>query len=277
MQHDLLKESGAHAPPTRSDSEDGRAAKPLLLDLKKRTHFETGRYRILLTNYGNGLGEIGWSFVPSLRPVKAGKGQSEARDLNEDRAVRRARSRLRRLILSTKADHLLTLTYRENVTDFERSCQDFSKFIKRIKDKLPGWTYVAIAENQKRGAWHWHIAVRGRQDVHLLRAEWRHVIGEGNIDVRPPETGDQNPQLSLISYLSKYLGKGFQDGKHELNARRFRASHGIQVPCTIIPLPDTQRDNASGYAVEMLKTHIGSVGYIWTAKDFMAGWACSWK
>lgn len=255
----------------------GSGAEGAVVRLEKRTHFEGGRYKIQLINYGNGLAEIGWSFVPSLKPNKAGRGLSESRPANEDRASRRARSRIRRLILSAKADHLLTLTYRENITDFERSADDFAKFVKRIKAALPGWVYIAVAENQKRGAWHWHIAVTGRQDVTLLRDMWRLVVGDGNIDVRAPRQRDGNVQLLLINYLSKYLGKGFKDGNHELNARRFRASHGIQVPCTIVTLPDDQRSQVLTFVTGTLKLHAGSVGHVWQSEDNIAGWACSWK
>lgn len=290
-----LAQAAAQAAPARAkaggiaETADSQTPEPLAemvpslsaegaaLRLEKRTHFETGRYRIQLTNYGNGLGEIGWSFVPSLKPNRVGKGESKSRALNESRASRRARSRLRRLILGAGADHLLTLTYRENVTDFDQSSKDFCKFIKRIRAELPGWVYIAVAENQKRGAWHWHIAVRGRQDVNLVRSVWRQVVGEGNIDVRPPRSTDKNPGLSLINYLSKYLGKGFQDGQHELNARRFRASHGIQVPCTVIQLPDAYRAMPDRYAINTLKQQTGSVGFIWISPDLTAGWACSWK
>jgi hypothetical protein len=263
-------------PPGNCESSQN-GAEGAALRLEKRTHFEGARYKIQLINYGNGLAEIGWSFVPSLRPNKAGRGQSESRDANENRAARRARSRIRRLILSAKADHLLTLTYRENITDFERSANDFAKFVKRVKAVLPGWIYIAIAENQKRGAWHWHIAVVGRQDVTLLRDMWRHVVGEGNIDVRPPKHRDGNIQLLLINYLSKYLGKGFKDGTHEFNARRFRASHGIKVPFKIIPLPEDQRSQVLSFVTGTLKLHAGSVGHVWQSDDTIAGWACSWK
>lgn len=230
-----------------------------------------------IINYGNGLGEIGWSFIPSLRPPKAGKGSSDNREANEDRAIRRARSRLRRLILSARADHLLTLTYRENVIDFEQACRDLSKFVRLVRSKLPGWVYIAIAEQQKRGAWHWHFAVRGRQDVVLLRSCWRRVVGEGNIDVNPPKGKGKYRLLALVKYLGKYLAKGFENGNRELNARRFRTSLGISVPSTAIVLPLDQRGNACAYAVEVLKTEVGEVGFIWQAEDMPAGWACSWK
>lgn len=253
----------------------GGAAAPLRLE--KRTHLDEGRYRITLTDYGNGLGEIGWSFVPSLPINKAGKGKSSNREDNEDRSVRRARSRLRKLILSTQADHLLTLTYRQNVTDFDQACVDLARFVRLVKSKLPGWIYIAVAEQQKRGAWHWHLAVAGRQDVALLRGAWRHVVGEGNIDVNPPKGAGKHRLLALVKYLGKYLAKGFQEGNRELNARRFRASLGIRVPCTIISLPEDQRGNVSGYATHMLKANVGEVGYIWLSDDHPAGWACSWS
>jgi hypothetical protein len=247
--------------------------------LEKRTHLDEpqANYKIQLINYGDGLGEIGWSFVSSKKPPKAGRGNSDNREKNEDRAVRRARSRLRRLILSARADHLLTLTYRDNVTDFEQASSDLNKFVRIVKTKVPDWIYIAVAEQQKRGAWHWHLAVRGRQNVEFLRESWRHVVGEGNIDVNPPKGKGKNRLLALVKYLGKYLAKGFQDGNRELNARRFRASLGISIPVTTIPLPREQRNNASGYAVQMLKANVGEVGFVWLAEDHSAGWACSWR
>lgn len=253
----------------------GGAAAPLRLE--KRTHLDEGHYRISLTNYGNGLGEVGWSFVPSLKPNKAGKGNSSNRAENEDRSIRRARSRLRKLILSTHADHLLTLTYRANVTDFDQACTALAKFVRLVKAQNDGWVYIAVAEQQKRGAWHWHLAVVGRQNVDLLRSCWRHVVGEGNIDVNPPKGEGKHRLLALVKYLGKYLAKGFEDNERELNARRFRTSLGIRVPSTIIPLPDDQRGNVTGYATQMLKANVGEVGYIWLSEDHPAGWACSWK
>lgn len=251
--------------------------------LDKRTHLdklaklEQGRYRIILRDYGRGLGEVGWSFIPSLLPNKSGRGLSDSREFNEDRAIRRARSRLRQLVLSTRADHLLTLTYRANVTDFSQTCRDLSKFVRLVKAKLPGWVYIAVAEQQKRGAWHWHLAVCGRQDVDLLRACWRRVVGEGNIDVKPPKSRIQNRQLALVMYLGKYLAKGFKEGNRELNARRFRASRGIEVPAQSLTLPVEYYGQVRVFAEGQLMAAAGAVGFVWVATDKPAGWACSWK
>lgn len=247
--------------------------------LENRTHLnETKpRYRVALRYYGNGIGEIGWSFVPAVPPKKAAKGSSEKRLDNEDRAVRRARSRLRHLILSARADHLLTLTYRDNIMDFAQASSDLARFVRLVKARHPGWIYIAVGEQQKRGAWHWHMAVRGRQEVDFLRSAWRSVVGEGNIDVNPPKGKAQNRQLALVKYLGKYLAKSFSDGQRELNARRFRSSLGIEVPLEYLTVPESESGNVTSYALNRLMCASGSVGFVWLAEDKTAGWACSWK
>ncbi len=248
------------------------------LRLEKRTHLNNpSRFRITLRNYGHGLGEVGWSFISSVPPCKSPKGKSDNRAANEDRAVRRARSRLRQLILSARADHLLTLTYRENVTDFQQASADLTRFVRMVKARTPEWVYVAVGERQKRGAWHWHMAVHGRQDVHFLRSAWRSVVGEGNIDVNPPKGDAHNRQLALVKYLGKYLAKSFLDEDRQLNARRFRASLGIPVPLEYFSVAETDRGNVMGVALNQLKIASGSVGFVWLAGDKTAGWACSWK
>ena len=264
------------APPARSASAAGRGGEAAHR-LEKRTHLNTSKFKIILRNYGNGLAEIGWSFVGTVTPSKASKGLSVQRDDHELRAQRRAKSRIRQLILATNADHMLTLTYRENVTNFEQACADLSKFVRIVKRKLPGWQYIAVPEQQQRGAWHWHIAVCGRQDVDLLRSAWRRVVGEGNIDVSPPKGHGDKKALSLVRYLGKYLVKGFQDGNRELNGRRYRASLGIVIPETMLTLPRDQRGNVASFALQSLYDAAGNVGHVWESDQSVAGWACSWK
>ncbi len=263
------------AEPQITVEESGGGGAAVRLD--KRTHLNDASYRITLRNYGNGLGEIGWSFRPTLKPAKAVRGLSENREENESRAVRRAKSRIRQRILAAKADHLLTLTYRENMADYDRACGDLSRFVRLVKARIPEWVYIAVPEKQKRGAWHWHMAVRGRQDVELLRALWRSVIGDGNIDVQPPRGKGKDRRLSLVKYLGKYLAKGFEEGHRELNGRRFRSSLGIEVPIQYLTLPNDYRHDAGGYALRQLELATGTVGFVWIADDMPAGWACSWK
>jgi hypothetical protein len=279
MCSDLVRlEDSAAAAPGRSASADGRGGEAAYR-LDKRTYLdrEQARWRIVAHDYGGGLCEIGWSFVASMVVGKAGRGDSEQRLVHEDRAVRRARSRLRQLVLSANADHLLTLTYRANVTDYRQASADLGRFIRRVKTYLPAWVYIAVPERQQRGAWHWHMAVIGRQNVDLLRGCWRGVIGDGNIDVQKPKNRTANRRLALVTYLGKYLAKGFEEGNRELNGHRFRASLGIKVPSQSIELPPEHRNDVSQYVLDKLRARAGSVGYSWVDPQGFAGWACSWR
>lgn len=265
--------------PARSAQRAAGCGGAAALRLDKRTYLdqEQGRWRVILRDYGEGLAEIGWSFIGNKKADKAGKGDSKDKSEHELRAARRARSRLRQLILSAGCNHLLTLTYRENVTDYKQSCGDLSRFVRKVKRELPGWVYVAVPEKQKRGAWHWHLAVIGRQDVTLLRAYWRSVIGEGNIDVKPPRPGAKNRRLRIVTYLSKYLTKGFSGESRELNGHRYRATLGIRIPVETIPIPLAHRNQVSAYILDQLRQRSGDVGFVWVDESGMAGWACSWS
>ncbi len=269
---------GNAAPPARSAGEDGRGGEAALR-FNKRTYLDRihKRWSIKGYDYGGGLCEIGWSYIRPSGGSKVERGNSADRDVNELRAVRRARSHLRRLVLSANADHLLTLTYRDNVTEFGQASADLVRFIRRVKLYLPGWVFVAVPERQQRGAWHWHLAVVGRQDVRLLRACWRHVIDDGNIDVQEPKSRIGNRRLALVKYLGKYLAKGFQEADRALNGHRYRASLGIQVPCKTIELLPEFADDVPQFAQDVLRVHAGSVGHVWKDESGLMGWACSWK
>jgi hypothetical protein len=243
--------------------------------LDQRTHLDEARYRVVLRIFGSGIGEAGWSFVSARPEFQTVRGTSKRIAENRVRAMRRARSRLRHLILATKSDHLLTLTYRDNVVDFGKACSDLAKFVRVVKQRKRDWSYIAVAERQKRGAWHWHLAVRGRQDVGLLRATWRRVVGDGNIDVAAARSMRGTGSMALVRYLGKYLAKGFDEDR-ELNGRRFRASHGIQVPTAVFSLSQEHRGEVVSYALQLLLKEAGQVGHVWQAEDRTAGWACSW-
>ncbi len=129
-------DGGSAAPPGRSAKrpDGGGGEATLRLDQEDISRQDTSGYRIIMRDYGEGLAEIGWSFVFSLVPKKSGRGLSEDREAHEDRAMRRARSRLRQLVLSANADYLLTLTYRANVADFRQANADLGRFTRLSQD-----------------------------------------------------------------------------------------------------------------------------------------------
>jgi hypothetical protein len=156
-------------------------------------------------------------------------------------AISRARKTVRVKTASIGADHMITLTYRDNMLDHDKLWNDFKYLLKLIRQN--GWEghYVAVAEKQKRGAWHLHVAVSGRQDVKLWRNTWRRVVGDiegksgGNIHVRGPESlkklGLMNSGM-IAQYLSKYINKYFDTGL--IGVRRYRTSINIKIKKNVV-------------------------------------------
>lgn len=162
----------------------------------------------------------------------------EKRLSNRARAVRRARQAVRFAVKAIGADHLLTLTYRENMTCNERLKADWDRFRRYVKKGLPAcghhkahpglkqWKFVACREQQDRGAWHLHVAVVGRQDIAFLRRCWYAAIGgqqddtgdhtKGAVNVRGPSKRWGVPTAEwkcekLAGYMTKYLYKSFEE------------------------------------------------------------------
>lgn len=110
--------------------------------------------------------------MPSLGKrvgARAERGQSANREENRLKSIKRARKQIWRKTMKSGLDYLLSLTYRENMQDLERAKQDLSLFCDRVQERIPGWKYLSVLQKQKRGAYHSHLAVRGWQNVVLLR------------------------------------------------------------------------------------------------------------
>lgn len=158
----------------------------------------------------------------------------ERAEASAKRAAQRARKRIRHLCKANGADTLLTLTYRANETDLARVKRDLKDFDRRMRKLLPEFGFIAAFEEQKRGAWHIHAAIRKlpRVFVHrdvdkktgrplqarvksfdALRAVWRAVTKErgGNVDVSSPKGARSAGKIA--GYIAKYATKAFADGE----------------------------------------------------------------
>jgi len=174
---------------------------------------------------------------PGMQPKpRAARGESENREASEEFAARRARKTVRHRCKAIGADRLVTLTYRENMMDRARALKDFDRFRRRLS-KAQAFHYVAVMEQQQRGAIHFHIAVRGRQCYALLRSIWQSVLGQdeegrqrGQVNVRDPHRFGfgQTGHHKLASYIAKYCGK--QMDVRDLNEKRYFCSRGIVIP-----------------------------------------------
>lgn len=139
-------------------------------------------------------------------------------------SIHRARQKVRWLVKSMGADHMVTFSYRENMVDVERLKSDWAKFVRLFKAKYPKWKFVAVREYQDRGALHLHVATKGKQDIKYLRRCWYMALGAspdaagdatpGQIDVTGPKRhwgsgGYLWRPDKLSGYLTKYLHKAF--------------------------------------------------------------------
>lgn len=168
----------------------------------------------------------------SLRTGKSRPGRRQReRSIHEiqadrDRAARRAKMKVKRLCEQGQFDRLLTLTFRENVTDRKESFKCWDYFIKLMRQRYKGLNYVVSWERQKRGAYHFHIALRGFYSVRSVRTLWlRACAGHGgNIDITTPRRSRKGGVSRRISlYLAKYISKSYGDGEQAANSKGQRA------------------------------------------------------
>jgi len=153
---------------------------------------------------------------------------------NRARAAKRAKQTVRHLIKSGACDHMLTFTYRENITDRALVGKHWQDFVRLYRVRYPDWAYVAVLEYQGRGALHIHVAVHGKQNIRWLLRCWLIAIGQphedvvawythgiklgdksfGAVNVQPPLKrwgggGEGWKKDKLSGYLTKYIGKDF--------------------------------------------------------------------
>lgn len=204
---------------------------------------------------------------PLPLPNRAKRGESEKREQNDEDSAKRAKQAVRHRCKAISADRMITLTYRENMHDFERLKRDWDTF-RRKMSKHRQFHYVAAIELQERGAFHIHVAVHGRQSYHLLKAIWLGIVGEGMgfAHVRNPNdfyknklpgASKDNRQLQhlIAGYLSKYITKDQQ--AHELNKKRYWSSRGIVIPeKNYYQLPyGTSESEAYAYVIRLAAEH----------------------
>ena len=98
---------------------------------------------------------------------------------------------------------LVTLTYRENMTDEKRLYEDFRKFRQKLERHI-GYrlSYLAAVEPQGRGAWHLHVLYKraDRQTLYIPQKDLMRLWGHGGVNVKRLKDVD-----NVGAYLSAYL------------------------------------------------------------------------
>lgn len=159
--------------------------------------------------------------------------KERAREFNRKKAKARAKTKCRHAIKSHDLRQLLTGTYRENMTDFDRVRRDFAAFLRSMKRYIPSFGAVYAFEQQDRGAWHWHAAIHKLPPVivykgvpirsyDFVRRMWLRVVGtwdgkdNGTVNVdghnktrvgTPAKWNSKQSLAKIAGYVSKYLTK----------------------------------------------------------------------
>lgn len=188
------------------------------------------------------------------RKRRTDEEQAERDTENRKRSAKRAKINVRLLVKSIFSDHMLTFSYRENVTDRARVSADWKRFVRLFRVRYPSWAYLAVLEKQERGALHIHVAVQGKQDIRWLLRCWLLAIGQpmeevsawlvggvklgdkslGAVNVESPNRrwGGGSKQWrsrdKLAGYLTKYIGKEFEEA--DKYAKKYWHSENVIKP-----------------------------------------------
>jgi hypothetical protein len=175
-------------------------------------------------------------------PEETGDDVAAKADKSLRTSIERSKRNIRKRCKQIRADRMLTLSTRANETRLEVWAKWWDEFRRRL-NKIQAFHYVAVMERQKRGAWHIHIAVSGRQNWKLLRSIWISVIAkagtDGNVNDSIRNVGALFRKVGgkgramrhrIATYIAKYVGKGANNVG--FNKKRYWSSKGIVMPET---------------------------------------------
>jgi hypothetical protein len=170
-----------------------------------------------------------------ILPIKHAESRADNK-ISVKQSLRNLRDLLNTNIINTKNCRWLTLTYRENMKDTKRLCDDTRKFHMRMRYYLkqncfPRYEYIECAEPQARGAWHMHVVmifVEVEQVPFIPNDTIEKIWSYGFTKIRKLTSVD-NVGCYLTAYLSDMeLSDAMQKGsvKGDLKATTVTDEHG---------------------------------------------------
>lgn len=115
----------------------------------------------------------------------------------------------------------VTLTFKENLTDYNSAVKAFKLFTKSLRKRLDDLRYIATIETQERGAYHFHLLVNC-ENVQFALDNLSRYWHNGIADVTAVDD-----VKNAILYMSKDLIK--QGRQHPLyNRRCYFLSQGLE-------------------------------------------------
>lgn len=160
--------------------------------------------------------------------------QCKISDSREDNIIslRKTISRLRDLIncnfFGADNELFITLTYKENMTDYKRLYKDFDNFYKKLKYKFKDieFCYISVVEPQQRGAWHIHLLLKSlnKDYLYIDNSLIANLWGQGFCKTKRLLGVD-----NVGAYLSCYLIDLFDEKGKKKGARLYLYPAGINI------------------------------------------------
>ena len=142
------------------------------------------------------------------------------------RAKREKLLRLADVNFEAGACVFVTLTFRENVQDYDTAVKGFKLFTKRLRRKLEDVRYIATLEIQQRGAYHFHLLLNA-PDAQFGLDNVAPLWQNGIVDI---VSVDDTKKVLL--YITKDLVR--QSRSHPLYAKRcYFVSQGLAQPMEV--------------------------------------------
>lgn len=175
-------------------------------------------------------------------------------DTKEDCNIRRAKNRIKEVVLCNDWDYFMTLTLdkrKYDRYDLPKYIKDLSQFIRNLRRKLNREIkYLLVPEMHKDGAWHMHGFIKGLmpEDVALFKIDnkipfyikdklekgqlvyrWLDYENKfGFCDLEPIRDKER-----ASSYVTKYVTKDLGTGVTDINAKMYYSSRGLEYSKTI--------------------------------------------
>ena len=162
----------------------------------------------------------------SNKPAKQSDSVSNEID-NKIRSTRRTKQSIYNISRANKWDYFSTFTFEKNRYDYDICKKNLQTFLKNTKNRVcPGLEYLAVPEQHKDGAYHFHALLKGVTDDiicdsyekgKLMFKNWRYGISQLE------EVKETN---RVAMYITKYITKELvEDVK---NRQRYLCSNGVK-------------------------------------------------
>lgn len=153
-------------------------------------NYNTTRFALVGTNYNS----------KNKPPVRSGRLKSIEFTRRGKSSVRAAAEYIQHIAYKQSWGRIngvfLTLTYADNMQDFEQAKIDLNIFLTKLRKRYKKLVYVWVIELQKRGAIHFHLVLNHQIPIKTLNKFWYH--GASNI---------QYIKKSAANYIGCYMGK----------------------------------------------------------------------